>query len=214
MNKRVAQIALVILGLLVSCTMILSALPLQSALQLVPTSQPVIIPTQPPPPSPSPTSELTIPAPGTGVAAPTPADPVVQARIQELRAKLQQNPNDLQSLIDLGTLSINTGQWQAAMQYDSMALQINPKNPQVQSDLGWAYFNQGLLDQARQQLQQAVDADGSMLDARLRLGVVLYRSSPQDIPAALAQWEQVRQADPNGAFGRKAAAYITQASGK
>lgn len=212
MNKRVAQIVLVALGLLVSCSMILSALPLQSAL---PAPERILIATQPPPlPSPSPTSELAIPVPGTGGIAPTPADPVVQVRMQELAAKLQQNPNDLQSLIDLGTLSINTGQWQAAAQYDLKALEIDPKNPQVRADLGWAYFNLGVLDQARQELQQAVGADGSMLDARLRLGVVLYRSTPKDVAGALAQWEQVRQADPDGGFGRKAAAYIDQASGK
>jgi tetratricopeptide (TPR) repeat protein len=79
------------------------------------------------------------PAGGGGAAMP---------QIQELQARLEQNPNDTEAIRTLGNLNFDIQNWQRAQELYARYLEIEPDNPDVMVDLGVTHRELGQFDQA------------------------------------------------------------------
>lgn len=73
--------------------------------------------------------------------------------IMMLRNILDEDPENEMALFNLGTLSIQSGQYDRAKEYFEKLIKLNPQNLQGQFYLGLSYFELGDKDKARKQFE-------------------------------------------------------------
>lgn len=112
----------------------------------------------------------------------------------DLRAIIEQHPDDARSLNALGYMLSNHSQRYAeASKLVRKALELTPDDPAIIDSLGWLYFRQGKIEQAREYLEKAWM---SLKDPEVaaHLGEVLWLQG--DTERARGVWEQGLQLDP------------------
>jgi cytochrome c-type biogenesis protein CcmH/NrfG len=158
----------------------------------------------------APGGKITGPAtdPATGPAG---GAPDVDARIAELEAFLEQNPEDEKIWAELGHLFFDTHRFDKAIQAYQRSLAIEPDNPAVLTDLGVMYRRNGDPEKAVQAFDQAVAASPGFETALFNKGVVLM-ADLNDLPGAMAAWEELVRINPDAttAGGEKVADIIVR----
>ena len=88
--------------------------------------------------------------------------------VEWLEQVLDQNPDDVSALNDLGYLWADRNEHlQRAMRMTSQAVAAEPENSAYRDSLGWAYYRLGKFEQAREELEKARelnDKDGVIYD--------------------------------------------------
>ena len=104
--------------------------------------------------------------------APQRMPPQIMQMVQDYKAALAKNPNDLEALIGLANLEFDSGQWEKAIEYYSRALTIDSKNADVRVDRAIAYHATGRNDLAKKELLLVTRERPTLKNAWLNLGVV------------------------------------------
>jgi cytochrome c-type biogenesis protein CcmH/NrfG len=125
----------------------------------------------------------------------TPPPPVDMARVRELTAKIKQNPNDFDSIVELANLNFDQKNYTDAINLYKNALQIRP-DLQVQTDMGTAMFYQDRFDDAIAEFQGILEKDPKNAQALFNLGVTMLHGK-NDPKRALEYWEKMIDANPN-----------------
>jgi cytochrome c-type biogenesis protein CcmH/NrfG len=114
-------------------------------------------------------------APPPGPAAPTgaAAGGPPMAEVQELQARLQQNPNDTEAMLRLANLNFDIRNWSRAQELYIKYLELNPQDVDVMTDLGISYRETRQFDQALQMFAKAKAADPNHWQAYYNEVVVL-----------------------------------------
>ncbi|MBR9998851.1 MAG: tetratricopeptide repeat protein [Cyclobacteriaceae bacterium] len=73
--------------------------------------------------------------------------------IMMLRQILEEDPGNEMAIYNLGTLSIQSGQYDRSKEYFEELVRLNPKNLQAQFYLGLSYFELNEKDKARKQFE-------------------------------------------------------------
>ena len=95
---------------------------------------------------------------------------------------------------NLGTLLLAEGDTEEAVALLEKALQRNPSSTQTRTKLGVAYSGASRLEDARQQLRVAVNAEPSNADAHYQLGRILMKLGLEDEARKhLALFERLRE---------------------
>lgn len=123
------------------------------------------------------------------------AQPYYQGLIDEYRATLSEDRNNLAALIGLANAYFDTAQWNKAVSMYEHALMVDPRNADVRTALGTAYHNLGMSDKALSAYHAALGHDPGNLDARYNLGV-LYADKRRDPHAAIRAWEELLKIAP------------------
>lgn len=130
--------------------------------------------------------------PGSGAGAGPPGGggtatmEAVQKEIAGLKKALEEDPDDVESLVRLGNLYFDAGMFQEASGYYERALEVNPGDIMVQTDLGTTLRRLGRPREALDHFRAAVAADPSHWRGWFNIGVVsLYD---------LGQFDQAREA--------------------
>jgi len=89
--------------------------------------------------------------PGMGGGAPGPA----MAEIQQLRAYVEQHPDDPEAVRRLADLNFQISNWPRAQELYSHYLKLRPGDPDVLTDLGITYRETQQFDQALDRFRQA-----------------------------------------------------------
>ena len=92
--------------------------------------------------------------------------------INDLEAKLKQNPEDYQSLLELAHLKNDSGLFDAAIQNYKTYLEKNPKDADARVDMGVCYFNLQDYSNAIKEMETALKYVPNHQIAQLNLGVV------------------------------------------
>ena len=121
---------------------------------------------------------------------------LVQKRAAPMLAKLQKDPNDAATLIELGNLYYDTRQMQDAVQYYERALKLQPSNARLRTDLGNAYYYQGDTTAALAQFEQALQADPKFADALFNIGMIKWQSQG-DAKGAVEMWQKLLATNPD-----------------
>jgi cytochrome c-type biogenesis protein CcmH/NrfG len=108
--------------------------------------------------------------------------------------KLKQNPNDFETLNELGKLYRGTHQFKEAMGYYERALAVDPKNAAARTDLASCLYYTGDIDGALAQLDKALSYDPKFFGALLNTGIIKLRAK-NDVPGAVASWEKILKTD-------------------
>jgi outer membrane protein len=79
--------------------------------------------------------------------------------ISMLREVLAEDPKNELALFNFGMLSIQSGQYDKAVEYMDRLVAVNPNHVQGQLLLGVAYMNKGNKEKARQQFEKVKQLD-------------------------------------------------------
>jgi cytochrome c-type biogenesis protein CcmH/NrfG len=148
-------------------------------------------------------------APDVVRATPLPVDPNVPtdlsggsrsgvdtARIQELTQKIKQNPNDFDSIVELGNLNFDQKNYDDAINLYKKALEIRPGAANVRTDMGTAMFYQNRFDEAVAEFQTILKSDPNDAQALFNLGVTMLHGK-NDPQHALEYWQRLVDTNPN-----------------
>ncbi len=122
--------------------------------------------------------------------------PYYSGLIEEYRAILAEDPNNLAMITALGNAYFDNSQWKEAIMMYNRVLLINPKNADVRTDLGTAYRNIGMTDRALAEYHTALEHDPGHLNARYNTGIV-YASNKKKYREAIRIWEDLLKISPN-----------------
>src|SRR5678815_3675172 len=84
---------------------------------------------------------------GRGGAEPPPP-PVDMARVQELTAKIKQNPKDFEAIVELGNVNFDQRNFDDAIKLYKSALDLRPDDVMLRTDMGTAMFYLNRFDDA------------------------------------------------------------------
>ncbi|RPI29723.1 MAG: hypothetical protein EHM61_00620 [Acidobacteria bacterium] len=108
---------------------------------------------------------------------------------QYVRSALNLQPDSVPAWEQAGRLALRGGDAKAAASAFDTALRFRPSDPVLLANLGYSHLLAGEWDAARVSLQKAVDLDGSLVQARNNLGIVLAQLGQKE--PALAQFSAV-----------------------
>ena len=138
-------------------------------------------------------------APGEEMAREAPADaPASGAQmIAGLETRLSQNPSDLEALVGLGRLYLQTGQMPKAIEFYKRALEVDNNNVSALSGMAMIMAQAGHSDQALTLFDRALAINPQVPMALLFKGRILYEDK-KDYAGAITSWEQFLVMVPQG----------------
>ncbi len=117
------------------------------------------------------------------------------AEIETLKKVTAENPDDVESWIQLGHLYFDTNQLQKAITTYEKALKLHPENADVLTDLGVMYRRAGNSKEAVAKFDQAIKISPSHEIARFNKGIVLMHDL-NDAAGAVAAWRELVKVNP------------------
>ncbi|HEX9870803.1 MAG TPA: tetratricopeptide repeat protein, partial [Candidatus Tectomicrobia bacterium] len=117
--------------------------------------------------------------------------------ITALEARLAQNPSDLETLVGLGRLYLQTGQMPKAIEFYKRALEVDSNNVSALSGMAMIMAQAGHSDQALTLFDRALAINPQVPMALLFKGRILYEDK-KDYAGAITNWEQFLRVMPQG----------------
>jgi cytochrome c-type biogenesis protein CcmH len=117
--------------------------------------------------------------------------------IAALESRLAQNPRDLEALLALGRISLQSGQVPRAIELYKRALEIDATNVSALSGMAMILAQAGHNDQALTLFDRVLAINPQMPMALLFKGRILYEDK-KNYAAAIASWEQFLRVIPQG----------------
>ena len=117
-------------------------------------------------------------------------------KAEPLLAKLKTDPNNAETLNQLGILYRATHQFKEAEGYYEKALQVDPKNVNVRTDLASCLYYTGDVDGALAQLQKSLTYDPKHAGTLMNIGIIEWKGK-NDVNAAVAAWEKLLKLNPD-----------------
>ena len=157
---------------------------------------------------PAATAQAAAPGPSGGGAAAgqqAPAEPprLDQARIDELRKRAADNPQDAAVRAEIGNAYFDAERYPEAITWYEAALGLDAKNVDVSTDLGVSYYYANQADRALAQFERSLQISPRHTKTMLNIGVV-RAFGKQDLNGAATIWQQVVEIAPESAEGRAA----------
>ena len=145
-------------------------------------------------------------APESGAPAPSPASAMpanqdqmtaVRQQLDALKQKIAANPNDFDSLVQLGNMYSDVAKYPQAIEYYERALRVR-EDTNVRTDLGICYKESGRLEEALAQFKRVASDNPESWQAVYNLIIIdgqLKRFA--DARAELVKLKQLRPNDPD-----------------
>ena len=133
-----------------------------------------------------------------------PVQPNASSReeIRALEELIRKDPNNLQTLIDLGNRYFDAHTFDKAIDAYSKALKLDPRNANVRTDMAIMYRGLKDYDRAVKELREAAASDPLHVNSRYNLGIVLLHDK-KDAQGAIAAWEDCLRAGASGEEAEK-----------
>lgn len=123
-------------------------------------------------------------------------------QINELQEKVNNNPNDTESLLELAHLKNDSGMYEQAIGDYKKYLEKVPEDADARIDLGVCYYNLHNYDEAIKQMEKAISYSPKHQIGYLNLGIVNLAAGNLD---KSKEWlEKAVQLDPNSEVGKRA----------
>jgi len=120
-----------------------------------------------------------------------------------LLEKLKTDPNNTDLLVQVGKIYNSTHQFKEAAGYYDKALQADPRNVGIRTEMASCLYYNGDVDEAINQLQQALRYDPKDANSLFNLGMIEWQGK-QDGKGALAAWQELLKSNPQLSAERKA----------
>jgi cytochrome c-type biogenesis protein CcmH/NrfG len=132
------------------------------------------------------------------------------AMIAALESRLNQNPRDVEALVGLGRLYLQTGQMPKAIEFYKRALEVDSNNVSALSGMAMILAQAGHSDQALILFDRALAINPQVPMALLFKGRILYEDK-RDYAGAIANWEQFLRMMPQGGPAEVVRGWIEEA---
>ena len=126
--------------------------------------------------------------------------------IQELKAKLYENPQNFELLSALGDEYFNQTKFYDAIREYEKALKIKPDSADCLNDLGLAYFYTGNSDKALDSVNKSIEVDAEYKYSWLSKGYMLTSLGRYD--EAVPALKMVKKLDPGGPLAQEADKFL------
>jgi cytochrome c-type biogenesis protein CcmH len=130
--------------------------------------------------------------------------------IAALETRLSQNPRDVEALVGLGRLYLQTGQMPKAIDFYKRALEVDSNNVSALSGMAMILAQAGHSDQALMLFDRALAINPQVPMALLFKGRILYEAK-KDYVGAIANWEQFLRMMPQGGPAEVVRGWIEEA---
>ncbi len=131
-----------------------------------------------------------------------------QAQVAQLMEKIAANPNDVASLVQLGDIFFQAGDYNVAGAWMQKAVTIDPKNVTARLALGAAQFNLGNGVEAERQWREVIAIDPENVEAYYDLGFLYLSRDPPDEASAREAWSKVIEIAPNSEVAKTVATHL------
>jgi len=115
-------------------------------------------------------------------------------RLAELRRIVAENPNDVESLVELGHLYLSLQSYDELSSVTQQALAIDPENPEALTHLGMLLFSTGHPQGVTESFERALQIDPNFGEALQFKGMVAFIR--RDYSTAVGAWEQYLEVVP------------------
>lgn len=122
--------------------------------------------------------------------------------IAQLEAKVNANPDDMESLLHLAHLQQDSRFFEKAITNYKKYLEKNPKNSDARVDLGICYYNLNDLTSAIKEMEKALTYQPKHQIAHLNLGIVNLTAG--NVASAKEWFKKAMELDPNSEAGKRA----------
>lgn len=121
--------------------------------------------------------------------------PEMSKQILQLEQAVLKDPQDLQSLIQLGNMYFDTHDHKGAIVAYQKALAIKPDNADVLTDLGIMFRDEKMYEQALDSFQKAIKVNSKHQNALFNKGVVLFFDMNR-LDEGRAAWRELLVVNP------------------
>ncbi|HEU4759864.1 MAG TPA: tetratricopeptide repeat protein [Dehalococcoidia bacterium] len=157
--------------------------------------------------------------PGGGGGGATPAAdqsgqivPLDTARVAELMATIQQDPNNAEALFELGESFFLATEWQPAIDWFTRLVAIDPNNVHARTDIGTANFNLGRSEEAKAAWAAALAIAPSDVQLHFNMGFLYANAEPRDLDGARKEWQTVLDLAPGSDLANTAQVHLDSLS--
>lgn len=135
----------------------------------------------------------------------------IETRIASLKAQLNNNPNHVDTAVQLGNLYYDYGDPCYAIVYYQHALSLNNELPGVKTDLGTMYWKNGDIALAERSFREVIRQYPGFGNAYINLGSLLLRGKHQ-AKEACALWKELIERFPDHPAAGRARQLMTTAT--
>jgi cytochrome c-type biogenesis protein CcmH/NrfG len=121
-----------------------------------------------------------------------------------LVAKLDKDPKNADLLVQVGGIYHSAHQFKEAAAYYDRAVAAKPSDVAIRQKLAASLYRMGAVDNAIDQLNQALTYDPKDANSLFNLGLIQWQGK-QDGKSALATWQKLLKSNPQLSPDRKAA---------
>ncbi len=142
-------------------------------------------------------------------AQPTSAAPAVDtAKVADLMAKVQANPEDVDTLMALADEFYAGGLYEEATSWLDKVLVIEPAHIQALLAKGAVAFNTGDLATAETTWKRVVEVEPENVEAHYDLGFLYLNSATPDWEGLQREWNEVIRLDPDSELAKTVGAHL------
>ncbi len=150
----------------------------------------------------------------TNAGGPPAASPQVNstALIDDLKARLRENPNDADILWRLADVYFEAKQFAESSEYYKKVLAVRPNEPDVYNDLGLSYHYMGNSSEGLRHIEEGIKKNPYHQRIWLTKGFIMAYGMG-DLDGAKAAWEKANALNPESQIGKAAADFLAQFKG-
>jgi len=131
-----------------------------------------------------------------------------QAQVAKLMTKLAVAPKDVATLVRLGDLYFQAGDYATAGRWMEKAVAAQPDNVEARLALGAARYNEGDVVSAERHWLRVVQLDPKNVEAYYDLGFLYLSETPPDAAKAKKAWGRVVEIAPNSPVAKTIATHL------
>jgi len=134
--------------------------------------------------------------------------PIDTSRVAELVPLVQEDPNNMEALFELGEIYFLGAEWQAAIDWFTQLVALDPANVHAYTDIGTANFNLGSYEDARSAWLTGLEAAPEDVQLHYNMGFLYANVDPVDIQAAMTEWGEVVRLAPGSDLAATAKVHL------
>lgn len=129
---------------------------------------------------------------------------------QELRAAIEEQPENPQPMVSLANLLMAQDRGDEAVQWYERAVELDPERLQTRLDFGYALTRRGSFADAEIQFQRAIVINPKSADAHYLLGELYLAWQPQRLNDAHAAFTEAMEVQPESVAAEQAALALAE----
>ncbi|MDO5049833.1 MAG: tetratricopeptide repeat protein [Actinomycetaceae bacterium] len=131
-------------------------------------------------------------------------------KVAELKAVLEDSPNDVEALKELGKLYFDSLHYQDASEYFTKAAQLAPDDIEVHLMAGVTEFNLNNFDPAEKYWKRATEIDPNKAEPWYNLGFIYLMRDPVDTENLNLVWDKVLELAPDSDMAETVRGYQSE----